>query len=167
MIRIWRYNIGKMRPLYRPLTKQILWRIQSNLESIESRIEGWSINGTEHKTMTNDDCRQHGVSAHIILSSNIKSNHVLMNPAREASNKIAHRGPTVKRDFETNKWIWMPTWKTIDPQTNCSRRQLQPLNQHQSSMPKFPIRIKRSGRARHIVSDAAVLLSIIVKKHVR
>jgi hypothetical protein len=34
-------------------------------------------------------------------------------------------------------------------------------------MPKFPIRIKRSGRARHIVSDAAVLLSIIVKKHVR
>ncbi|MCH96971.1 hypothetical protein A2U01_0017963 [Trifolium medium] len=39
-------------PLEQPLTSQVLLKIQSNSEPIESKIEGWSINGVEHHTST-------------------------------------------------------------------------------------------------------------------
>ncbi|MCI38456.1 hypothetical protein A2U01_0059684, partial [Trifolium medium] len=58
------------------------------------QIEGWSINGTKHHeqknhqngqepvSTTNDYYRQHGVSAHLALSSNIRPNQILNNPTR-------------------------------------------------------------------------------------
>jgi hypothetical protein len=80
--------------------------IKSKSEPIKSKIEGWSINGTEnhehqncqktseHISTTNDNYHQHGVSTCLAFSSIIKPEQVLRNLACGKLPTTVHVDPT-------------------------------------------------------------------------